>query len=71
MQLRMPAAELGLHYYPSGLQRFISRPGLAAPKRLFLLAQEVNDQGLLSLGYLDEWVPAQALDGRLRSWLSS
>ena len=53
MELRMPAAHLGLHYYPSGLQRYVSRLGLQAAKRLFLLAQTVQADELLRLGYLD------------------
>ncbi len=62
MELRMPAARLGLHYYASGLQRFITRLGLPAAKRLFLLAETVSADALLALGYLDELVDADALD---------
>ena len=32
----MPAARLGLHYYRSGLERYVSRLGLDNAKRLFL-----------------------------------
>lgn len=53
MELRMPAARLGLHYYPSGLVRYVSRLGLPAAKRLFLLAETVPAEELLRLGYLD------------------
>lgn len=62
MELRMPAARLGLHYYPSGLQRYVSRLGLAAAKRLFLLAETVSAAELLELGYLDQLVDPSALD---------
>lgn len=62
MELRMPAARLGLHYYPSGLQRYVSRLGLAAAKRLFLLAEAVSDDDLLSIGYLDRLAEPHALD---------
>ena len=62
MELRMPAARLGLHYYPSGLQRYVSRLGLQAAKRLFLLAQAVPADELQRLGYLDALVEADALD---------
>lgn len=62
MELRMPAARLGLHYYPSGLQRYVSRLGLSAAKRLFLLAETVPGDELLRLGYLDELVDAAHLD---------
>ena len=62
MELRMPAARLGLHYYPSGLQRYVSRLGLSAAKRLFLLAETVGGEELLRLGYLDALVEPAALD---------
>ncbi|ODV09978.1 MAG: 3-hydroxybutyryl-CoA dehydratase [Rubrivivax sp. SCN 70-15] len=62
MELRMPAARLGLHYYASGLQRYITRLGLPAAKRLFLLAEAVPAEALQALGYLDELVDADALD---------
>ncbi len=62
MELRMPAARLGLHYYPGGLRRFVTRLGLGAAKRLFLLAETVDDEALLAMGYLDRCVPAAMLD---------
>jgi len=62
MELRMPAARLGLHYYPSGLQRYVSRLGLPAAKRLFLLAENVPADELLRIGYLDALVAPEALD---------
>lgn len=62
MELRMPAARLGLHYYPSGLRRFVSRLGLGAAKRLFLLADTVPADELLAMGYLDRCVPPATLD---------
>ncbi|MEK8027786.1 enoyl-CoA hydratase/isomerase family protein [Pseudaquabacterium rugosum] len=53
MPLRMPAARLGLHYYPSGLRRYVSRLGLQAAKRLFLLAPTLDGEALRQLGLLD------------------
>ena len=67
MVLRMPAARLGLHYYPSGLQRYVSRLGLATAKRLFLLAETVGADELLSLGYLDRLVPPEQLDSTVQA----
>ncbi len=67
MVLRMPAARLGLHYYPSGLQRYVSRLGLATAKRLFLLAEEVSADQLLALGYLDRLVDAAQLDAAVQA----
>jgi enoyl-CoA hydratase/carnithine racemase len=62
MELRMPAARLGLHYYPGGLRRYVSRLGLAAAKRLFLCADTVPGEQLLRIGYLDALVDSGRLD---------
>ncbi len=67
MELRMPAARLGLHYYPSGLRRYVTRLGLGAAKRLFLLAGPVGGGELLRMGYLDELVEPDALDERVEA----
>lgn len=67
MQLRMPAARLGLHYYPSGLRRYVSRLGLAAAKRLFLLAEAVDADDLRTLGFLDRLVPPAQLDATVQA----
>jgi len=61
----MPAAHLGLHYYPSGLARYVSRLGLQAAKRLFLLAETVPANTLHALGYLDALVAPEALDAEV------
>jgi len=62
----MPAARLGLHYYPRGMQRYVTRLGLQAAKRLFLLAEVVPADELLRIGYLDELVEAEALDAAVQ-----
>jgi enoyl-CoA hydratase/carnithine racemase len=67
MELRMPAARLGLHYYASGLQRYVSRLGLSAAKRLFLRAETLPADELLRLGYLDALVPAAGLDAAVET----
>lgn len=67
MALRMPAARLGLHYYPSGLRRYVSRLGLATAKRLFLLAEEASAEQLLALGYLDRLVAPARLDAEVQA----
>lgn len=71
MTLRMPAVRLGLHYYPSGLRRYVTRLGLGAAKRLFLLAGTVAADELLQLGYLDRAVPADRLDAELQSMIEA
>jgi enoyl-CoA hydratase/carnithine racemase len=71
LQLRMPAARIGLHYYPGGLRRYVSRLGLAAAKRLFLLAETVDAAYLREVGYLDAVVPPDALDAELARWVAA
>jgi enoyl-CoA hydratase/carnithine racemase len=61
MKLVMPAGRLGIHYYPSGLERAVARLGLGAAKRLFLLAEPVPAADLLAMGYIDRLVPADRL----------
>jgi len=46
MEWRMPACALGLHYYPSGLRRYLSRLGLNLSKRAFLLGQSLPYESL-------------------------
>lgn len=62
MELRMPAAALGLHFYAGGLRRFVERLGLQAAKRIFLLGEPIGAAELLRIGYLDACVGADALD---------
>jgi len=65
MELRMPAARLGLHYYASGLQRAVERLGPSTAKRLFLLAEAVPAAELLRLGWLDRLVEPHGLDAEI------
>jgi enoyl-CoA hydratase/carnithine racemase len=70
MELRMPAARLGLHYYPNGLRRYVSRLGLGPAKRLFML-RDVDAAELLRIGYLDFCVPPDRLDAQVQSLVAS
>jgi len=67
MALRMPAARLGLHYYPSGLRRYVTRLGLQGAKRLFLLGETLHGPELQALGFLDRVVPAGQLDAAVQA----
>jgi enoyl-CoA hydratase/carnithine racemase len=60
----MPAARLGIVYYPSGLRRYVNRLGLGAAKRMFLTAEPLGTAELLRIGYLDEVVPSDRLMAR-------
>jgi enoyl-CoA hydratase/carnithine racemase len=62
MEMLMPAARLGVHYYPSGLRRYVSRLGMNAAKRLFLTAEKLGAEELLRIGYLTHLVAPEALD---------
>ncbi len=62
IEMFMPAGRLGLHYYESGLRRYVSRLGLNTAKRLFLTAEKLDAPELLRVGYLTHLVPPEALD---------
>ena len=62
---RMPACALGLHYYPSGLRRYVSRFGLQASKRAFMLGQAQPFETLEQLGIFEALVEADAFEAAL------
>ena len=59
---RMPACALGLHYYPSGLRRYVSRFGLQASKRAFLLGQSHLFDDLEKLDLFEALVDAEGFE---------
>jgi len=61
-EMFMPAARLGLHYYKSGIARYVARLGLDNAKRLFLTAEKIGAGEMLRIGYLTSVVSAEALD---------
>jgi enoyl-CoA hydratase/carnithine racemase len=67
IEWRMPAAALGLHYYPSGLQRYVSHFGVAAAKRAFLTARVFDESQLHALGLFESWHSAEEWDSRLQA----
>ena len=64
-ELVMPAAKLGVHYYLSGMQRYVTRLGLAAAKRLFLSARPIDSTEMLRIGYLNEAVELTELQANV------
>jgi enoyl-CoA hydratase/carnithine racemase len=58
IEWRMPATALGLHYYPSGLQRYVSRFGVNGAKRAFLTARPFSAEQLQAMGLFEAVVPA-------------
>jgi enoyl-CoA hydratase len=61
-EMFMPAARLGLHYYKSGIKRYVSRLGADNARKLFLTAQKIGAAEMLRIGYLTAMVPSEALD---------
>lgn len=61
-EMFMPAARLGLHYYQSGMERYVSRLGLDNAKLLFLTAQKQSAQQMKHMGYLTHLVDAEQLE---------
>jgi enoyl-CoA hydratase len=61
-EMFMPAARLGLHYYKSGIARYVTRLGLDNAKRLFLTAEKIGAVEMMRIGYLTAVVPMEALD---------
>lgn len=67
VDLFMPAARLGLHFYRRGLERYVSRLGLDTAKRLFLTADRLQADELKAVGFLSRLVPPDALDDAVQS----
>jgi len=61
-EMFMPAARLGLHYYNSGIKRYVSRLGVDNAKKLFLTAQKIGAAEMLRIGYLTAMVSTEAFD---------
>ena len=57
----MPAARLGLHFYPRGLERYVSRLGVDTAKRLFLTTERIGADEMKAIGFLTHLVAADAL----------
>ena len=67
VEWRMPAAALGLHYYPSGLQRYVSHFGIAAAKRAFLTARVFSSSDLQTLGLFESFSSATDFSTQLQT----
>ncbi len=64
-EMFMPAARLGLHYYPSGIARYASRLGADNARKLFLTAEKIDAAEMLRIGYLTALVAPDALDSEV------
>jgi enoyl-CoA hydratase/carnithine racemase len=64
---RMPAAALGLHYYPSGLRRYVARFGVDLAKRAFLCAQPLPVEQLHAAGLFVQLATRDAFDAEVQA----
>ncbi len=71
MRMFMPAAKFGLHYYPGGLRRYVTRLGLNAAKKLFLTALPIETDEMLRIGFLTELVERSELDAAVARYANA
>jgi enoyl-CoA hydratase/carnithine racemase len=67
----MPAAKIGLHYYPGGIRRYVTRLGLSAAKKLFLTALPIDAEEMLRIGFLTELVAPDALQTEVTRYVDA
>jgi enoyl-CoA hydratase/carnithine racemase len=67
----MPAAKIGLHYYPGGIRRYVTRLGLSAAKKLFLTALPIDADEMLRVGFLTELVAPDMLDAEVTRYVDA
>lgn len=65
MEWRMPACAIGLHYYPSGLQRYVQKMGLNLSQRAFLLGLALSYEQLQACGLFQALVDESSFDAHL------
>ena len=64
-QMFMPAARLGLHFYLSGLERYVTRLGVDTAKRLFLSGEKLQAQAMKDCGFLTDLVAGPEISERV------
>jgi enoyl-CoA hydratase/carnithine racemase len=67
----MPAARFGLHYYPGGLRRFVTRLGPSATKKIFLTGLTLHADEMLRIGFLTELVARDALEATVDAYANA
>lgn len=70
-EMFVPAAHLGLHFYQSGLERYVSRLGVDMAKRLFLCAEKLDARAMHACGYLTHLVEGPALADTVRTLIQT
>jgi enoyl-CoA hydratase/carnithine racemase len=67
----MPAARIGLHYYPDGMRRYVRELGVAQAKRLFLTGMTLDAAEMLRIGFLTELVQPTQLSSRTAEYIDA
>jgi enoyl-CoA hydratase/carnithine racemase len=62
---RMPATAIGLHYYPTGLRRYVQRLGLSVTKRAFLTGRAIAVEDLAATGVFERVVASDEWDAQV------
>ena len=68
---KMPACALGLHYYPSGLRRYVSRLGLNVSKKAFLLGHTMSFKSLADTGIFESLVEPDAFEDAMNELVNT
>jgi len=66
-EMFMPAARLGLHFYQSGMERYVTRLGLDTAKRLFLTCERLDAQEMRRCGFLTHLAEPSELESKAGS----
>jgi enoyl-CoA hydratase/carnithine racemase len=69
LKMFMPAAKFGLHYYPGGMRRYLTRLGLTAASKLLLTATTIESDEMLRIGFLTDVVARDAVCARVDAYL--
>lgn len=70
-RMLMPAAKIGLHYYPGGIRRYVTRMGLSISKKLFLTALPIDAAEMLRIGFLTELVEPGQLQAEVTRYVDA
>lgn len=70
-RLFMPAARIGLHYYPGGMRRYVRELGAMHARRLLLTGMQIDEAEMLRIGYLTELVAPDMLTARVECYLDA
>jgi methylglutaconyl-CoA hydratase len=67
----MPAARIGLHYYPDGMRRYVRELGLMQAKRLLLTGIAIDAAEMLRIGFLTELVAVEQFTARIDFYIDA